>query len=177
VRHDLRVRLQGTRAKAVLDGLYYANPESFVDNHVHVWHEQAEGTTKECYRGVIENQGRGVFDGVINVCKGAVKTDARQENKNLLLGPLAVVNTKPHLEIDADDVSCSHGATVGQLDESQLFYLQARGIDAVFGRKLLTWAFAKEIVERCPNESVRRVVTSRLEGDLAERHDEEVVSC
>ena len=115
---------------------------------------------------MVENQGKGVFDGIIYVCKGAMKTDARQENRNLLLGPEAVVHTKPHLEIDADDVACSHGATVGQLDENQLFYLQARGIDAALGRELLTWAFAKEIVERCPYAPLRALATARLEGKL-----------
>jgi len=166
VRHDLQVRLKGRHASATLDGLYYGRTGQLVDNHVRVWHEAPEGSTKECYRGVVENQGKGVFDGIIYVCKGAMKTDARQENRNLLLGPEAVVYTKPHLEIDADDVACSHGATVGQLDENQLFYLQARGIDAALGRELLTWAFAKEIVERCPYAPLRALATAKLEGKL-----------
>lgn len=177
VRHDLQVRLSGRGATAKLDGLYYGRANQLVDSHVRVWHEQPEGSTKECYRGVIENQGRAVFDGIIYVCKGAMKTDARQENRNLLLGPEAVVNTKPHLEIDADDVSCSHGATVGQLDEEQLFYLQARGIDEGFGRQLLTWAFAKEIVDRCPNEAVKTTATLRLEGKLSEDLEGEALTC
>ena len=167
VRHDLQVRLSGRAASTVLDGLYYGRESQLVDNHVRVWHEQPEGTTKECYRGVVEDHGRAVFDGIIYVGKGAMKTDARQENRNLLLGSDAVVNTKPHLEIDADDVSCSHGATVGQLDDSQLFYLRARGIDEAMGRALLTWAFAKEIVDRCPNEAVRDAAVRRLEGALS----------
>jgi Fe-S cluster assembly protein SufD len=166
VRHDLQVHLAGVRASAVLDGLYYGRTDQLADHHVRVWHEQPEGSTKECYRGVVENLGRGVFDGIIYVRSGAMKTDARQENRNLLLGPQAVVNTKPHLEIDADDVACSHGATVGQLDENQLFYLQARGIDRELGRQLLTWAFAKEIVERCPFAGLRRLAAGRLRGDL-----------
>ncbi|MGC4066044.1 MAG: Fe-S cluster assembly protein SufD [Polyangiaceae bacterium] len=175
VRHDLRVRLAGRRACAVLDGLYYGRKEQLADHHVQVWHEQPEGSTKECYRGVVEDLGKGVFDGIIYVRSGAMKTDARQENRNLLLGPQAVVNTKPHLEIDADDVACSHGATVGQLDENQLFYLQARGIERELGRQMLTWAFAKEIVERCPFAGLRRVAVDRLRGalpDLLEHLDE-----
>jgi Fe-S cluster assembly protein SufD len=172
LRHDLQVRLSGRAASTVLDGLYYGRESQLVDNHVRVWHEQPEGTTKECYRGVVEDHGRAVFDGIIYVGKGAMKTDARQENRNLLLGPDAVVNTKPHLEIDADDVSCSHGATVGQLDDSQLFYLRARGIDEATGRALLTWAFAKEIVDRCPHDALRSAAVRRLEGALSFDSDE-----
>lgn len=164
IRHDLQVSLSGVRASAILDGLYFGRTGQLVDHHVRVWHKSTEGQTKECYRGVIEDDGRGVFDGIIFVQKGAMKTDARQENRNLLLGPKAVVNAKPHLEIDADDVACSHGATVGQLDEHQLFYLQSRGIPRTVGEELLTWAFAKEIVDRCPVESLREEVTAALWG-------------
>jgi Fe-S cluster assembly protein SufD len=162
VRHDLCVRLMGRHATAVLDGLYYARQGELVAQHTRVWHEAREGTTKECYRGVIENQGRGIFDGVIYVGRGAMQTDARQENQNLLLGPEAVAHTKPQLEIDADDVTCSHGATVGQLDAEQLFYLRARGIAQSEAREMLTWAFANEIVERCPNAQLRSDVEQRL---------------
>jgi Fe-S cluster assembly protein SufD len=166
VRHDLQVRLRGSRATVNLDGLYYGREGQLVDQHVRVWHEAREGTTKECYRGVIEDGGRAVFDGIIYVCKGAVKTDARQENRNLLLGPKAIVNAKPHLEIDVDDVSCSHGATVGQLDENQLFYLRARGIEESIARQMLTWAFAKELVVRCPVSAIQALAESSLKGNL-----------
>lgn len=164
VRQDLTVRLAGRHATAVLDGLYYARRGQLVAQHVRVWHEQPEGVTRECYRGVIEDEGRGAFDGIIYVGQGASKTDARQENRNLLLGPTAVAHTKPHLEIDNDDVSCSHGATVGQLDEQQLFYLRSRGVAEDEARSVLTWAFAKEIVDRCPSGSLRRVVEETLEA-------------
>jgi Fe-S cluster assembly protein SufD len=96
------------------------------------------------------------------VGRGANKTDARQESRNLLLGPKAIANTKPHLEIDADDVSCSHGATVGQLDEQQLFYLRSRGIPESVAKDVLIWAFAKEVVERCPDPVLRLELESRL---------------
>jgi Fe-S cluster assembly protein SufD len=164
VRHDLTVRLAGRRASAVLDGLYYARKGELVAQYARVWHEQPEGVTRECYRGVIENEGRGVFDGIVYVGHGAVKTDARQENRNLLLGPAAIAHTKPHLEIDNDDVACSHGATVGQLDEQQLFYLRARGIAEDEARAVLTWAFAKEIVDRCPNDELRRLAEETLQA-------------
>lgn len=162
VRHDLAVHLAGRRAKTDLDGLYFARSGELVEQFVRVWHEQPEGVTKECYRGIIENRGRGSFDGIIYVQRGAMQTDARQENRNLLLGPEAVVHTKPHLEIDADDVTCSHGATVGQLDEQQVFYLRSRGIDEGTAKEVLTWAFAKEIVDRCPNAALRRTVERSL---------------
>lgn len=162
VRHDLAVRLVGRRATAELDGLYFGRSGEVADQHVRVWHEQPEGVTKECYRGVIENHGRASFDGIIYVGRGAMKTDARQENRNLLLGKDAIAHTKPHLEIDADDVTCSHGATVGQLDEQQLFYLRSRGIEAATAREVLTWAFAKEIVDRCPNPTLRTLVERSL---------------
>lgn len=168
VRHDLSVRLAAKAAKATLDGLYYGRKGQVVDQHTRVWHEQPEGETKECYRGVIEDEGRGIFDGIIYVGAGAMKTDARQENRNLLLGPSAIVHTKPHLEIDADDVSCSHGATVGQLDQEQVFYLRARGIAESQAKQVLTWAFVKEIVDRCPEAGLRvdveRTLSASVEG-------------
>lgn len=164
VRHDLAVKLSGRSANVQLDGVYYGRQGEIVDQHVRVWHEQAAGQTRECYRGVIEDGGRGIFDGIIYVGRGALQTDARQENRNLLLGPTAIAHTKPHLEIDADDVSCSHGATVGQLDDEQLFYLRSRGIAESQARQVLTWSFAKEIVERCPNPQLRQEVELALEG-------------
>ncbi len=164
VRHDLMVRLAGRRSKAVLDGLYYAREGSLVGQYVRVWHEQPEGVTRECYRGVVENEGRGIFDGIIYVGRGAVRTDAQQENRNLLLGPAAIAHTKPHLEIDNDDVVCSHGATVGQLDEQQLFYLRARGIAEDEAREVLTWAFAKELVDRCPDAELRSIAERTLQA-------------
>ncbi|HEY5955729.1 MAG TPA: Fe-S cluster assembly protein SufD [Polyangiaceae bacterium] len=166
VRHDLDVRLSGKRAKAVLDGLYYARTGQLVDQHTRVWHEQPEGVTKECYRGVIEDRGRGIFDGIIFVGRGSMQTDARQENRNLLLGPEAIAHTKPHLEIDADDVTCSHGATIGQLDDQQLFYLRARGISEAESKSVLTWAFAKEIVDRGHDECLRGEIERSLQRDL-----------
>jgi Fe-S cluster assembly protein SufD len=177
VRHDLGVRLAGLRAKAQLDGLYYARRGGVVGEHVRVWHEVPEGVTRECYRGVIEDQGRGIFDGIISVERGAMQTDARQENRNLLLGSGAIANTKPQLEIDADDVVCSHGATVGQLDDEQLFYLRSRGIAESEAREVLTWAFAKEIVDRCPNQQLRGDVERNLNrSDAPKWRDSEGVS-
>jgi Fe-S cluster assembly protein SufD len=162
VRHDLAVRLSGHHATAVLDGLYYARAGGLAAQHTRVWHEQPGGETKECYRGVIEDEGRGNFDGIIYVGRGAQGTKAHQENRNLLLGPQAVAYTKPHLEIDADDVSCSHGAAVGQLDAEQLFYLRARGIAEHEARKVLTLAFARQVVERCPDPGLREEVERSL---------------
>jgi Fe-S cluster assembly protein SufD len=164
VRHDLSVHLAGRGAKAILDGLSYGRSGELVDQHVRVWHEQPEGQTKENYRAIIEDGGQGIFDGIIYVGRGAVQTDARQENRNLLLGPRSIVHTKPHLEIDADDVNCSHGATVGQLDEEQVFYLRSRGVAEAEARAVLAWAFAKEIIDRCPNDSMRSEVAQLLQN-------------
>lgn len=168
VRHDLAVTLRGRGATVSLDGLYYGRTGEVVDQHTRVWHEQPAGRTRECYRGVIEDGGRGIFDGIIYVGRGAMQTDAQQENRNLLLGPTAIAHTKPHLEIDADDVVCSHGATVGQLDDEQLFYLRARGIAQKDARQVLTGAFAKEIVDRCPDSDLRQEVEIALVGIASE---------
>lgn len=164
VRHDLAVTLRGRGASVTLDGLYYGRTGEVVDQHTRVWHEQPAGRTRESYRGVIEDGGRGIFDGIIYVGRGAMQTDAQQENRNLLLGPSAIAHTKPHLEIDADDVVCSHGATVGQLDDEQLFYLRSRGVAEDQARQVLTGAFAREIVERCPEPALRQEVETALIG-------------
>jgi len=115
---------------------------------------------------VLAGRGRAVFDGTIVVCKGALKTSAHQENRNIVLSDDAVINTKPHLEIDADDVRCSHGATVGQIDPDQVHYLRTRGIDLVTARTLVSYAFAREIVDRIPNDTIRRQLTRAILGRL-----------
>src|SRR5262249_9549629 len=126
-------------------------------------------TSLERYKGLLSDQARGVFDGTILVEKGAVGTNARQESRNLLLSNESIVNTKPHLEIDADDVKCGHGATVGHLDEQQLFYLTARGIDRDVARAMLAFGFAQEILQRTvasPDDkrALRDAVIARIPG-------------
>ncbi len=147
-RLDMRCVLAGEGAECALDGLYLARDGEHVDHQTLVDHASAHCSSQQKYKGILDGKGRGVFDGTVVVRRDAQKSDAHQENRNLLLSDTAIVNTKPHLEIDADDVTCSHGATVGQLDQNQLFYLRARGIDAAAAKAVLTHAFASELIER-----------------------------
>jgi Fe-S cluster assembly protein SufD len=167
-RTGIGVRLDGEDAQAALNGLYLARGRQHVDHHTRIDHAQPHGTSREYYRGVLDGAARGVFNGRVVVHPGAQKTDTHQANHNLLLSRDAEIDTKPQLEIYADDVKCTHGATVGQLDENQLFYLLARGIDAPVARALLTYAFARDIVERVGIASLR----ARLEALLLARTPE-----
>lgn len=171
-RVDLRVELAGEGASTILDGLSLADSGELVDHHTHVLHGAPGCTTEELHKGVVSGQGHLVFDGVIHVAKGARGTVAHQQSRNLVLSRGGRVNTKPHLEIDHDDVKCSHGATVGRLDPAQLFYLRARGLPEAEARAALVLAFAREMVERVPDralgEELGRLVAARLPaGTLA----------
>ena len=128
-RNDLRTVFTGENAQALLNGLYVVGGARLVDHHTVVDHAQPHCESHEFYNGILDERGRGVFNGKIFVRPGAQKTNAKQTNRNLLLSSEAVIDTKPQLEIFADDVKCTHGATVGQLDEDAVFYLQSRGID------------------------------------------------
>lgn len=144
VRHELAVSLDGEGAAAQLDGLFVADGRRHADNHLRVEHVGPRTTSRTTYRGLADSRGRGVFDARVTVHKGAAGTDARQSSRNLLLSPHAEIDAKPQLEIYTDDVKCSHGATVGRLDEDALFYLRCRGIDEQTARQLLMEAFAGE---------------------------------
>lgn len=147
-RLDLRIALEGKGAETTLDGIYVADGNEIVDHHTFVDHVEPSCTSREHYRGIVSGKAHTIFDGTIKVRPGAQRTSARQENRNLILSGDAVIHSKPHLEIDADDVICSHGATVGQLNADELFYLRARGIGEEAGRALLIHAFAAEVLER-----------------------------
>lgn len=149
-RFDTHVNLVGPGARADLDGLYIASGTDIVDHHTRVVHECENTTVQESYKGIVDDRAQAVFDGQIVVRPGAMGTNAQQFNRNLLMSDHAIVHTKPQLEIDADDVVCSHGATVGKLDEQQLFYLQSRGISGEQAKRMLTTAFAAELIDRCP---------------------------
>ena len=166
-RTDITTSFDGEGCEATLDGLYVVDGRRFVDHHTLVDHVKACGTSREHYRGVLDGDARGVFNGKIVVHPGAQRTDARQINHNLLLSRGAEIDTKPQLEIYADDVKCTHGATVGQLDPAQLFYLRARGIDAAGARALLTLAFAREAIERIRVAPLRERVERLLLASLA----------
>jgi Fe-S cluster assembly protein SufD len=155
VRNDVRVVLNGEGAECSLNGLYLLDGKQHVDNHTEIEHCMPRAKSLELYKGILSGRARGVFDGKILVHKNAQKSDARQTNKNLLLSEGAVVNTKPQLEIYADDVKCSHGSTVGQLDRDSLFYLRSRGIDVETAQSLLHYAFASDVISAIKIASLR----------------------
>ena len=166
-RNNIRARLDGTGIEAVLNGLYLPRGKQLIDHHMVVDHLQPHCDSHEYFNGILDDHARAVFHGRIHVHKGADKTDAKQTNKNLLLSDNATVNTKPQLEIYADDVKCTHGATIGQMNAEQIFYLRARGLDEEAARRMIMHAFAGEIIARigCPpaREELDRLVWDRLE--------------
>jgi Fe-S cluster assembly protein SufD len=155
VREDLAVTIEGVGASTELEGIYVCTGDEHSDHHVRVEHRVGHAISRMRYRGVVADRASSVFDGTSIVGRGAPKTEAHQENRNLLLGPDATVHTKPHLRIDTDDVACSHGATVGTLDADQLFYLTARGIPRVEAEALLVQAFLGAIISRVPTDAMR----------------------
>ena len=146
VRNELKVDLAEPGAHCDMLGVYSLSGKQHVDNHTTVMHSAPDCTSNELYKGVLDQRSRGVFHGRIKVEKDAQKTDAQQANNTLLLSRDAEIDTKPQLEIYADDVKCSHGATIGQLDEAALFYLRSRGIDTEAARSMLTYAFVNEVL-------------------------------
>jgi Fe-S cluster assembly protein SufD len=156
LRFDVSCKLQGKGAECQLDGAYLVDGEDHVDHHTSVEHQAPHCRSDQTYRGIASGRGTAVFDGIVVVHRDAQKTEAHQQNHNLLLSDTASVHTKPHLEIDADDVICSHGATVGSLDQDQLFYLRARGIPEDLARAMLIYAFLESIVDRISHDPTRR---------------------
>jgi Fe-S cluster assembly protein SufD len=169
-RHNLHVRLNDENIETLMYGLYLSRGEQVVDNHTAIFHDQPNCRSWEVYKGVLDGRSRAVFNGKVFVQPAAQKTDAKQTNRNLLLSDLARVDTKPQLEIFADDVKCTHGATVGRLDDVALFYARSRGVPKDAAERLLTYAFAAEVIEEVALEPVRneldRLVLERLEGQL-----------
>jgi Fe-S cluster assembly protein SufD len=166
VRNDVHVALDGEGAECALNGLYLGAGKQHIDNFTEIEHLRPHASSTELYKGILDGAAHGVFNGKIVVHKDAQKTDARQTNKNLLLSGDAVVNTKPQLEIYADDVKCSHGSTIGQLDPDALFYLRARGLGPEEARSLLSFAFASDIVGRIKIESLRRRLDEYLSAQF-----------
>lgn len=166
VRNDLHVALLEPGASTRLNGLFAMRGTQHIDNHLHVEHIAPRTFSDQFYRGVADDRGRGVFNGKVEVHKDAQKIEANQASNNLLLAKLAEIDTKPELEIYADDVKCSHGATIGQLDNNMLFYLQSRGIDAETARALLIYAFMDAVVARLPFPAIRAHLESQIVGRL-----------
>jgi Fe-S cluster assembly protein SufD len=164
-RNDVNAVLDGEGINCTLNGLYLVDGDRLVSNHTTIDHAKPHCESHELYKGILDDRGKGVFNGKIFVRLDAQKTDAKQTNQVLLLSDDATINTKPQLEIFADDVKCTHGATVGQLSEEQLFYLKARGIGESHARAILIHAFASDIVERIQVEPLRE----HLEQILLER--------
>ncbi|MGZ4965320.1 MAG: Fe-S cluster assembly protein SufD [Limisphaerales bacterium] len=154
-RNQIQTVLADSGAQCTMNGLYLGRGEQLVDHHTVMDHSKPHCESHEYYHGILSDRARGVFNGKIFVRKDAQKTNAKQTNRNLLLSDDAVIDTKPQLEIFADDVKCTHGATVGQLDEKALFYLQARGIPIAMARRMLIYAFASEVIERISLPEIR----------------------
>lgn len=171
IRNNLRATINGEHCETNLNGLYLVGGEQHVDNHTIIDHIKPNSSSSELFKGIIDNHGKAVFNGKIIVEKNAQKTAAFQTNRNILLTDDATINTKPNLQIYADDVKCSHGATVGQLDADALFYLRARGISEDNARMLMMNAFAEEVASKITIEAIRERVCSliekRLKGELS----------
>lgn len=164
-RHGIGVKLDHEGAECWVDGLYIVSTGQHADTHSLIDHTSPHGTSHQLYKGILDGKSRAVFNGKVFVHRNAQQTDAMQTNKNLLLSNEARVDTKPQLEIFADDVKCAHGATVGQLEEEELFYLISRGINPDLARNLLTYGFAEEVVEKIKIESIK----AQLNGDILSR--------
>ena len=158
------VTFDGTDAQCRLDGLYIARGNQHIDNHTMIDHRVPRCASREFYKGVLQDNAHAVFNGKVFVREDAQKTDARQTNKNLLLSDNALVDTKPQLEIYADDVKCTHGATVGQLDENAIYYLRTRGIAPATARQILTAGFASEIIETIAQPVVSNYMKDMIVG-------------
>ncbi len=171
IRNNIKVKLNGQNAEADLKGLYLVDKSQHVDNQVFVIHEKPNCSSNQLYKGIIDDDAKAVFNGRILVQKDAQKTNAYQANNNILLTDTAQVNSQPQLEIYADDVKCSHGSTVGQLDPDAMFYLKTRGICEHSARMLLMYAFTSEVVDKITIEALKNridtLVKKRLRGELS----------
>ncbi|MDX6696308.1 MAG: Fe-S cluster assembly protein SufD [Blastocatellia bacterium] len=169
-RHDIKVTLDNEGAECSIDGLYLVGDGQHADTHSLIDHRQPHCASRQLYKGILDGKSRAVFNGKVFVREGAQQTDAQQTNRNLLLSNEARVDTKPQLEIFADDVKCAHGATVGQLEDEELFYLASRGLHTDIARNLLTYGFAEEVIGKIKIESIKaqldEAVLNRLHARL-----------
>ena len=163
-RYDINIHLCGSEASVTLNGLYLGSGRQHVDFHTRIHHSVPNCRSEQLYKGILGGSARGVFNGQVHVHPQAQKSDAQQANHNLLLSRNAEIDTKPQLEILADDVKCSHGTTVGQLDAGMLFYLRSRGVPEAQARGLLTFGFAHDLVERISSTNL----AERMEHLLVE---------
>jgi Fe-S cluster assembly protein SufD len=168
VRHDLDVSLIESGASTNLLGLYLNRASEHSDHHTTIDHAVADAKSEQLYKGILTDSGQATFNGRVIVRRNAQRTTAMQSNKNLLLSRTAEVNTKPQLEIDADDVKCSHGATVGQLNADEVFYLQSRGIDASHAKALLSQAFAQDLIDQVKSPTAKSILDNHLQRFFGE---------
>jgi len=178
VRNNVHPVLAGEGGECLINGLFVGRGRQHLDNYMLVEHASPHCRSRQFYNGILDGHARGVFHGRIIVHKDAQKTDAKQTNRNLLLSDTAQIDTKPQLEIYADDVKCTHGATIGQIEENSLFYLRSRGIDEATARQLLLFAFASECLDRMKEGPARTYVESLIRQNLgqitdASRHQEQ----
>jgi Fe-S cluster assembly protein SufD len=167
VRNDVSSALDGEACESTINGLYVLNGEQHCDNYTLLEHRKPGCPSHELYKGILDDSARAIFRGKIHVHQIAQQTDAYQQNQNILLSDNARINTKPQLEIYADDVKCSHGATIGQIDDDALFYLQARGISRLRAHRMLLEAFAADVLGRIKIESLRNALTDRVLSKIA----------
>ncbi len=167
-RRDFNIELDESGANCNLFGLYFVDKENHIDHHTTIEHKDSHCNSNENYKGILSGKSTGVFNGRIHVHPNAQKTDAIQNNKNLLLSDDSIIHTKPELEIYADDVKCTHGATVGQLDEKALFYLRSRGLSQKKSQKLLMRAYVGEIIDEISNEKLRNELMEMILDRLPE---------
>jgi Fe-S cluster assembly protein SufD len=155
IRNTIQVRLTGENAECMLNGLYVGRGKQIIETNTLIEHQKPHGSSHEFYKGILDDEAQGSFDGLIVVAKDAQKTDSSQTNKNLLLSPKAKARSVPELKILANDVKCKHGSTIGQLDAQQMFYLRSRGVPYDEARRLLIYAFASEMIEMVELDEIR----------------------
>lgn len=181
VRNNVEVRMQGEGCNLEADGLYLIDRDQQCDNYIFVEHAKPHCNSRELYKGIIDDSARARFNGHVLVQDGAVKTEAYQTNRNILLTNKAHVDTRPFLEIYNDDVKCSHGSTIGQLDEQAMFYLMTRGISERTAITMLSYAFCDEVIRGIAlpelREAVGDMVKKRLHGELAPSCEECAIKC
>ncbi|MEN8152552.1 MAG: Fe-S cluster assembly protein SufD [Acidobacteriota bacterium] len=165
-RNNIFSSMEGEKSESLLEGIYFVNEDQHIDNHTTVYHKDPSCKSIENFHGILDHEARAVFDGKIYVAKGAIGTDSVQSNRSLLLSDKATVDSKPTLEIYADDVKCAHSAAVGQLDEESVYYLRSRGIGDKDAKKILTTGFAKEITDKFKLKGVASKVEKILQREL-----------
>jgi Fe-S cluster assembly protein SufD len=175
VRNNIQPVLAGEGGNCLINGLFIGNGRQHLDNYMKVEHRSAHCASHQFYNGILDGESHGVFHGRILVCKGAQQTDSKQTNRNLLLSDTAQIDTKPQLEIFADDVKCTHGATIGQIDEEALFYLRSRGLDEAAAKGLLLFAFASECLERMNPSPIRNYLAKIIMRTLPQAKQSEAV--